>query len=161
MGSFLDKAPTTRAIRFKQLRGDDGCALATLFDQHREPLDCLVELRLDPRIRARHDASGLVQDEVIDVARGHDARPCIVDTYSLWLDTGEQSCLAKSTSASRTEPQNANLMIGNTVGHYRITARLGAGGIVGSVFCGLTRDCLDQPQVTAGDLGKGVPWPKT
>ncbi len=81
----------------------------------------------------RPEASDLVQDEFLDVAGEHDERPCIVDTFSLLLDTGEESRLAQAAWGSPAEPRNPNLMIGNTVGHYRITARLGAGGM-GEVF---------------------------
>jgi hypothetical protein len=60
---------------------------------------------LDLRTRARLDASYLVQDDVLDVAREHEERPCIVDTYSLWLDTGEEGLLTESGWLSRAEPQ--------------------------------------------------------
>src|SRR5262249_43202412 len=52
---------------------------------------------------------------------------------SPWLDTVEESRQALGAWGSRAEPQDASPMIGNTVGHYRITARLGAGGM-GEVF---------------------------
>jgi RNA polymerase sigma-70 factor (ECF subfamily) len=48
-------------------------ALATLFDDYRDRLRRMVELRLDPRIRARLDASDVVQDAFLDVANDLDA----------------------------------------------------------------------------------------
>jgi RNA polymerase sigma-70 factor (ECF subfamily) len=55
------------------LRGGDRQALATLFDQYRDRLRRMVELRLDPRLRARLDASDVVQDAYLDVSRDLDA----------------------------------------------------------------------------------------
>jgi RNA polymerase sigma-70 factor, ECF subfamily len=43
--------------------------LATLFDQHRDRLRRMVELRMDPRLRGRLDASDVVQEAFVDVAR--------------------------------------------------------------------------------------------
>jgi hypothetical protein len=48
--------------------------------------------------------------EVIDVAREQDERPCVVDTLSFWLDTGEESRLAQAAWGSPAEPRNPNLM---------------------------------------------------
>jgi RNA polymerase sigma-70 factor (ECF subfamily) len=54
------------------LRGGDPRALAALFNQYRDRLRRMVELRLDPRLRARLDASDVVQEAFIDVARDLD-----------------------------------------------------------------------------------------
>ncbi len=55
------------------LRGGDRQALATLFERHRERLRRMVELRMDPRLRARLDASDVVQEAFLDVAGDLDA----------------------------------------------------------------------------------------
>jgi RNA polymerase sigma-70 factor (ECF subfamily) len=57
----------------EQLRGGDRQALAALFEKYRDQLRRMVELRLDSRIRARLDASDVVQDAFLDVARDLDA----------------------------------------------------------------------------------------
>jgi RNA polymerase sigma-70 factor (ECF subfamily) len=73
MGTIPDKAPGNPPDPIEQLRGGDREALAALFDQHRDRLRRMVELRLDPRLRARHDASDVVQEAFLDVARDLDA----------------------------------------------------------------------------------------
>jgi RNA polymerase sigma-70 factor (ECF subfamily) len=73
MGTSEDKTPADPADPINRLRGGDRQALAALFDQHRDRLRRMVELRLDPRLRARFDASDVVQDAFIDVARDLDA----------------------------------------------------------------------------------------
>jgi RNA polymerase sigma-70 factor, ECF subfamily len=70
MGTFTDRTPRDLIER---LRGGDRQALATLFDQYRDRLRRMVELRLDPRLRARLDASDVVQEAFLDVARDLDA----------------------------------------------------------------------------------------
>jgi RNA polymerase sigma-70 factor (ECF subfamily) len=69
----MDKTPGDPNDAIEQLRGGDLRALAALFEQHRERLRRIVELRLDPRLRARLDASDVVQDAFLDVARDLDA----------------------------------------------------------------------------------------
>jgi RNA polymerase sigma-70 factor (ECF subfamily) len=73
MGVAMDKTPAEPNDPIAQIRGGDRKALAALFDQHRERLRRMVELRLDPRLRARLDASDVVQEAFIDVARDLDA----------------------------------------------------------------------------------------
>jgi RNA polymerase sigma-70 factor (ECF subfamily) len=73
MGSFVDKTPGDPTDPIAPLRGGDRRALAALFEQHRDRLRRMVELRLDQRLRARLDASDVVQDAFLDVARDLDA----------------------------------------------------------------------------------------
>ena len=69
MGTFEEMAIGASADLIEALRGGDRQALATLFDQHRDRLRRMVELRLDPRLRGRFDASDVVQEAFLDVAR--------------------------------------------------------------------------------------------
>ncbi len=73
MGTLMDKALGDSNDPIEQLRGGNRHALAALFEQHRERLRRMVELRLDPRLRARFDASDVVQEAFLDVARDLDA----------------------------------------------------------------------------------------
>jgi RNA polymerase sigma-70 factor (ECF subfamily) len=73
MGTFEHKSPGDPADLLEPLRGGDRRALATLFDHYRDRLRRMVELGLDPRLRARIDASDVVQDGYLDVARDLDA----------------------------------------------------------------------------------------
>jgi len=61
-----DKAPDDPIAR---LRSGDRPAQATLFDRYRDRLRRMVELRLDPRLRARLDASDVVPEVFLDVTR--------------------------------------------------------------------------------------------
>jgi RNA polymerase sigma-70 factor (ECF subfamily) len=54
------------------LRGDRR-ARAELFDEQRDPLRCMVELRIDARVRGRLDPSDVLQEAFLDVARDLDA----------------------------------------------------------------------------------------
>ena len=73
MGTFKDPTPGDPNDLIEQLRAGDRQALAALFEQYRDRLRRMVELRLDPRLRARLDASDVVQDAFLDVARDLDA----------------------------------------------------------------------------------------
>jgi RNA polymerase sigma-70 factor (ECF subfamily) len=68
----MDKTPGDPNDPIEQLRGGDRQALATLFEKYRDRLRRMVELRLDPRLRARFDASDVVQEAFLDVARDLD-----------------------------------------------------------------------------------------
>jgi RNA polymerase sigma-70 factor (ECF subfamily) len=54
----------------ERLRGGDRQALTDLFQRHRDRLRRMVELRMDPRLQGRIDASDVLQDAFLDtVAR--------------------------------------------------------------------------------------------
>jgi RNA polymerase sigma-70 factor (ECF subfamily) len=73
MGTDEDKAPGDPTDPIAGLRGGDRRALAALFDGYRDRLRRMVELRLDPRLRARLDASEVAQEACLDVAGELDA----------------------------------------------------------------------------------------
>jgi RNA polymerase sigma-70 factor (ECF subfamily) len=86
MGTDEGKASGNPADPIASLRGGDRHALAAFFDQHRDRLRRMVELRLDPRLRARLDASDVVQEAFLDVA--HDLDSYLADpklSPLLWL----------------------------------------------------------------------------
>ena len=73
MGTLSEKSPGDPNDAIEHLRSGDRQALVTLFDQYRDRLVRMVELRLDQRLRARFDASHIVQEAFLDVARDLDA----------------------------------------------------------------------------------------
>jgi RNA polymerase sigma-70 factor (ECF subfamily) len=73
MGTHMDKTPGDSTDPLDRLRGGDRGALAAFFEQHRDRLRRMVELRLDARLRSRLDASDVVQEAFLDVARDLDA----------------------------------------------------------------------------------------
>jgi RNA polymerase sigma-70 factor (ECF subfamily) len=73
MGTSTDKTPGDTTDPIDRLRGGDRRALAELFDEHRDRLRRMVELRIDARLRARLDASDVLQEAFLDVARDLDA----------------------------------------------------------------------------------------
>ena len=70
MGTHMDKTPGDPIDR---LRGGGRGALAQVFGEHRERLRRMVELRIDARLRARIDASDVLQEAFFDVSRDLDA----------------------------------------------------------------------------------------
>ena len=73
METFEDNTPGDPIDPIEVLRGGDSQALAPLFNKYRDRLRRMVELRLDPRLRARLDASDVVQEAFLDVAGDLDA----------------------------------------------------------------------------------------
>ena len=69
----MDPSPGDASDLIGRLRAGDRPALAELFDRHRERLRRMVDLRMDHRLRARLDASDVLQEAYLDVARDLDA----------------------------------------------------------------------------------------
>jgi RNA polymerase sigma-70 factor, ECF subfamily len=66
--------PANETIRlFERLRAGDHRALAELFQRHRDRLRRMVELRLDARLQGRIDASDVLQDGFLDLAKRVDS----------------------------------------------------------------------------------------
>jgi RNA polymerase sigma-70 factor (ECF subfamily) len=68
----MDQPADNATDPMDRLRAGDRQALAELFDQHRDRLRRMVELRLDARLRGRLDASDIVRDAFLDAARDLD-----------------------------------------------------------------------------------------
>jgi RNA polymerase sigma-70 factor (ECF subfamily) len=52
-----------------QARGGDGAAVERLLDRYREPVRRMIDLRLDPAIAQRLDASDVVQEVLLEASR--------------------------------------------------------------------------------------------
>jgi RNA polymerase sigma-70 factor (ECF subfamily) len=79
--------PETQHLLDQARQGaDGGAAVERLLDVHREPLRRMIELRLDPALTARVDASDIVQDVLLEAHRRLDdylRNP--VMPFRLWL----------------------------------------------------------------------------
>jgi RNA polymerase sigma-70 factor (ECF subfamily) len=62
-----DSAPTAGLL--DRVQAGDADALGLLLDHHRPTLEAFVESHLDPRLRARLDASDVVQEAQLELAR--------------------------------------------------------------------------------------------
>jgi RNA polymerase sigma-70 factor, ECF subfamily len=65
----MDHNSAGTADLLERARAGDSQALNDIFARHRDRLRRMVELRLDGRLRARLDASDVVQDAYLEVAR--------------------------------------------------------------------------------------------
>jgi RNA polymerase sigma-70 factor (ECF subfamily) len=68
MSEVKPDSAETRDLLDRYGRGDRK-ALDELLRRYREPMHCLVDMHLDPRVRQRVSASDVVQDAQMDVAR--------------------------------------------------------------------------------------------
>jgi RNA polymerase sigma-70 factor (ECF subfamily) len=78
-------SPQTQELLDRARQGESA-AVERLLAQHREPVRRMIDLRLDPAIAARVDASDVVQDVLVEASRRLDdylARP--VMPFHLWL----------------------------------------------------------------------------
>src|SRR6516225_3773853 len=64
----MDQTPNELEQVLQRLRAGDRQALAELFHSYRERLRRMVELRMDPRLRTRVDASDVLQEAYLDLA---------------------------------------------------------------------------------------------
>jgi RNA polymerase sigma-70 factor (ECF subfamily) len=69
MGKFRSDPPSESFQLLELLRAGDRRALAALFQQHRDRLRRMVELRMDARLHGRIDASDVLQDGFLDLAQ--------------------------------------------------------------------------------------------
>jgi RNA polymerase sigma-70 factor (ECF subfamily) len=69
----MDQTPDELARLFERLRSGDRRALGELFDRYRDRLRRMIELRMDPRLRARLDASDVLQEAYLELAGDLDA----------------------------------------------------------------------------------------
>jgi RNA polymerase sigma-70 factor, ECF subfamily len=69
----MDNTPGDSSDSIDRLRSGDHQALAALFDEHRDRLRRMVQLRIDPRLRARLDPSDVLQEAFLDVSKDVDA----------------------------------------------------------------------------------------
>jgi hypothetical protein len=73
MGNLIHKTPGDPTDPTETFQGGGRPALAAFYDGYRDRLRRMVEWRRDPRLRARLDASDVVQEALLDVARDLDA----------------------------------------------------------------------------------------
>ena len=69
----MDRTPNEVTHLIDRLRAGDRRALGELFDRYRDRLRRMVELRMDPRLRARLDASDVLQEAYPELAGDLDA----------------------------------------------------------------------------------------
>jgi len=97
-----------------QARQGDQAAVEQLLAQHREPVRRMIDLRLDPAIAARVEASDVVQDVLLEASRrldGYLAHPAL--PFHLWLrhiakdhliDAHRRHRLAQRRGVDREQP---------------------------------------------------------
>ena len=69
----MDQTPNAVTQLIDRLRAGDRQALGALFQGYRQRLRRMVELRMDPRLRTRLDASDVLQEAYLDLAGDLDA----------------------------------------------------------------------------------------
>jgi RNA polymerase sigma-70 factor, ECF subfamily len=69
MMSDMSPSPSETLRRVERATQGDQQALGRLLDQYRDRLRRMVELRLDPRVQGRVDASDVIQEGFIDATR--------------------------------------------------------------------------------------------
>jgi len=65
----MNDSPSETVHLLERLRAGDRRALAEMFQRHRDRLRRMIELRMDARLYGRIDASDVLQDGFLDVAK--------------------------------------------------------------------------------------------
>ncbi len=102
MENHLDKTPGDLSDPIDRFRGGDRGALAEFFDEHRDRLRRMVELRIDAWVQGRPDPSDVLQEAFLDVDR--DLGPYLADPKPpplLWLRLDELAGLAATVTHRR------------------------------------------------------------
>ena len=92
--SSVDSAETQRLLM--RLSSGDRDAFNDLFERHRKDLRRMIQLRLDRQLRARVDASDIVQEAQFEAF-------CRLDDY---LDAGRCPLASGCVNSSRANPQS-------------------------------------------------------
>jgi RNA polymerase sigma-70 factor (ECF subfamily) len=77
---------TTEDMRIDRAIAGDDSAMLELFEEHRDRLKRMLELRMDRRLKRRIDASDVLQEAYLDLAKqlpGYAAKPTI--PFFVWL----------------------------------------------------------------------------
>ena len=93
----MPSEPTDTGQLVERLRAGDRQALTDLFQRYRDRLHRMVELRMDPRIQGRLDASDVLQDGFLDAAArldGYLRRPDLPPFLWLRLVVAERLAIA-------------------------------------------------------------------
>ena len=93
----MPSEPTDTGQLVERLRAGDHQALTDLFQRYRDRLHRMVELRMDPRIQGRLDASDVLQDGFLDAAArldGYLRRPDLSPFLWLRLVVAERLAIA-------------------------------------------------------------------
>src|SRR6185312_4804216 len=90
--TMLSDSGETEAL-IRRVEGGDEAALCELFARYRDRLRRMVKLRMDRRLQGRLDASDVLQEAYLDVARRageYRANPTMPDFLWLRLITGQR-----------------------------------------------------------------------
>jgi RNA polymerase sigma-70 factor, ECF subfamily len=69
MGKIKNEPPSDTVGLLERIRAGDRQAVAELFERHRDRLRKMIELRMDARLQGKIDASDVLQDGFLDLAK--------------------------------------------------------------------------------------------
>ena len=104
----MDQTPNEVTHLIDRLRAGDRQALGELFQGYREWLRRMVELRMDPRLRTRLDASDVLQEAYLDLAGDLDLNTLDpIDREVLALKHFEELSRAETAEVLSISPEAA------------------------------------------------------